>query len=100
GGLARLRKDLSRHRGIVRDLRLQRIEPVELSLRPNEADHPDTQMLAVKVAGEIEQVDLEREAQAVHRRTPPQIGDAVIPARAAAVVHRGADGIDADGGDE
>src|SRR3546814_3932820 len=70
---------LPRRCGIRRDLRLQRVETVELPLRTDEVDHPDAEMSAVEIFGEVEEMDLERQLQSVDRRPAAQVRDGVAP---------------------
>ena len=68
------------------------VEAGELHLRPDEIDQRHAQGLAVEVAREVEQVDLEILLQLADGRTPAEIGDGVAPV----AVDQRAHGIDAE----
>src|SRR5262249_2345473 len=80
------------------DLCLQRRQPVKLLLRPQEVDQRHSQVPAIEIAGEIEEMDLELHPRAADRRAAAEIGHTVTPDRAAALVDAGLDGIDAERG--
>ena len=80
---------------VLGDLCLQRRQSVKLLLRPQEVDQRHPEVAAVEVAGEIEEMDLELDAGAAHGRPAAEIGDAVAPDRAPALVDAGLDRIDA-----
>src|SRR5260370_20612556 len=90
------RQDRACPRRIGSDLRLERLEAGEFLLRPDVVDEGDAEMAAIEIAGESEEMDLEREIAAAEGRAHAEIGDAVVPAVAAA--DGGAHRIDAAGG--
>jgi len=90
---AAARQDRPRLRRVGGNLRLERIEPGEFLLRPEIVDEGDTEMTAIEVAGEIEEMDLEPEVAAAEGRAPAEIGDAVDPGTVR--TNGGAHGIDA-----
>src|SRR5262249_7173811 len=80
---------------VLGDLCLQRRQSVKLLLRPEKVDQRHSEVPAVEVAGEIEEMDLELDAGAADRRPAAEIGDAVAPDRAPSLVDAGLDGVDA-----
>ncbi len=65
-------------RAVVVHLRDQRVDAVELRLRPDPADEGDVERLAVEVAREIEQEDFEQRRAVVEGRPAAEARDAVV----------------------
>src|SRR5262249_3877406 len=61
------------------DLRLELIEAAELHLGPDELDQRHAQHLAVEVAREIEQVDLEVLLELAEGRAAAEVGHGIAP---------------------
>src|SRR6185369_5020907 len=86
----------ARRLAVGRDLRLELIEAAELHLRPDELDQRHAQGLAVEVACEVEQVDLEILLELAEGRAAAEVGDGRAPLLAVLAVDQGAHGVDAE----
>src|SRR3546814_8529374 len=60
------------------------VKAVKLLFRPDEVDQAHAQGLAVDIVGEVEEVDLQAQILAGHRRAAAEVGDARQPAGLAA----------------
>ncbi len=83
---------------ILGDLGLQGVEPGKALLGTQPLDQRDAQMAAIEIAVEIEEMGLQAEIRAAHRRPKPKIGGSGEPPRRATLFDPGAHGIDPGGG--
>ena len=86
--------------GVLGDLRLQRVEPGEFALRPDEIDQRHPQMAPIKIDVGVEEMRLEPGHQTAYGWAQTEIGDTVhgmAGERIIGTVAADAYGIDAEG---
>src|ERR1700722_2882956 len=86
--IARTRQRLARDAAVILHLRNKRVVRIELPLLANPIDEGDVDVLAVEVAGKIEQKNLEQNRAGVEHRPPPEPCHAAITTLAGGDAHR------------